>query len=195
MGMAAVVNYRWTAEEVRNLQEESRAWPRYELIDGELFVTPAPGVWHQRAVLEIVATLRPFVKQVGFAELLTSPADVELEEESILQPDVFVFPRIDPGNEKPTWKDITALFLAVEVLSPGSERTDRVEKRDQYMSMAVDEYWVVDLDDRRIERWFRGQPRVEIARDTLVWNLRGAPEPLAIDVRRLFADIGLPRRL
>jgi hypothetical protein len=61
------------------------------------------------------------------------------------------------------------------------------------MSMAVDEYWVVDLDGRRIERWFKGQSRVEIARDTLVWNLRGARDPLAIDVRQMFADIGPPR--
>ena len=195
MAMPAVVRHRWTAEEVRNLQDESRAWPRYELIDGELYVTPAPGVFHQRAVMQIVARLLPFVTANEFAEVLTSPADIELEEESILQPDVFVFPRIGPEVEEPSWKNVTSLYLAIEVISPSSMRTDRVEKRDQYMRMAVDEYWVVDLDGRHVERWFRNRPNVEIARETLEWRLQGAEQPLTIDLSRLFADIGLPRRL
>jgi Uma2 family endonuclease len=195
MAMPAAVRHRWTAAEVRNLQDESHAWPRYELIDGELFVTPSPGVNHQRAVMQLVARLLPYVTAAGFAEVLTSPADIELEEESILQPDVFVFPRIGPEIEKPTWKNVTALYLAVEVISPSSVRTDRVEKRDQYMRMAVDEYWVVDLDGRHVERWFKNTPSVEIAQQALVWHLRGAQEPLTIDLPRLFADIGLPRRL
>jgi Uma2 family endonuclease len=197
MGMPAVVRHRWTAQEVRNLQDESRAWPRYELIGGELYVTPAPGVFHQRAVAQVFARLFSYVTggTTAFAEVLASPADIELEEESILQPDVFVFPRLDPAIEKPAWKDITSLWLAVEVISPSSARADRVEKRDQYMRTAVDEYWVVDLDGRRIERWFKGRPNVEIARETLEWRLRDAPDTLTIDLPRLFADIGLPRRL
>jgi Uma2 family endonuclease len=195
MGMVASVRHRWTAEEVRNLQDESRAWPRYELLDGELYVTPAPGVWHQQVVTQIVLALGPYVKAGGFASILASPADVELEEGSVLQPDVFVFPRIDPEIEKPTWRQIRSLLLAVEVISPSSVRTDRVEKRDQYMRMPVDEYWAVDLDGRHVERWFHDHPRVEIARDSLTWLPRGAAEPLTIDLPTLFTDAGLPRRL
>jgi Uma2 family endonuclease len=186
------LRHRWTAREVRNLQE--RAWPRYELIDGELYVTPAPEVRHQRAVMALVLALQSYVMACGFAEILTSPSDIELEEESILQPDVFVFPRIGPELERPSWKEVTALFLAIEVISPGSARTDRVVKRDQYMRMAVDEYWVVDLDGRHIERWFKGRPNVQVDRDTLEWLLPGATQPLVIDLVKLFADIGLPRR-
>src|SRR4051812_24808604 len=142
MGMPAAVRRRWTAAEVRSLQDESHAWPRYELIDGELYVTSSPTVWHQKAVMELIRRLLDYLAPHGFADVLTSPADVELEEESILQPDVFVFPRINPGIERPAWTEITSLFLAIEVISPSSVHADRVVKRDQYMRMAVDEYWV-----------------------------------------------------
>lgn len=101
MGMPAAIHRRWTAEEVLSLQDGSRAWPRYELIDGELYVTPAPGVRHQLAVAQFVGRIFPYVSALGFATVLTSPADIELEKDSILQPDVFVFPRLDPAIEKP----------------------------------------------------------------------------------------------
>jgi len=195
MGMPAAVRHRWTAAEVRNLQDESRAWPRYELIDGELYVTNAPEVRHQRLVREILGTLHAFVSPIGFAEVLASPSAIELEEESVLQPDVFVFPRISAEIERPSWKEITSLFLAVEVLSPSSVRTDRVIKRDKYMRMAVDEYWVVDPDGRHVERWFRDRPNVEVSAETLVWKPRGVANPLTIDVLKLFADAGFPRLL
>lgn len=191
MGMPAV-RHRWSAAEVRKLQQ--RSWPRYELIDGELYVTSAPEMRHQRLVREILFALHAFVDPFGFAEVLTSPSDIELEEESVLQPDVFVFPRLAPEIERPPWNLIKSLFLAVEVISPSSARTDRVVKRDKYMRMAVDEYWVVDPDGRHIERWFKNRPDVEVARETLVWQPRGAADALAVDVAKLFADSGLPRR-
>ena len=124
-----------------------------------------------------------------------APSAIELEEESILQPDVFVFPRIDADIERPSWREIGSLYLAVEVLSPSSKRADRVVKRDKYMRMAVDEYWVVDPGGRHIERWFRDRPDVEVARESLVWQVRGASTTLSIDLPKLFADAGLPRRL
>ena len=189
MAMPAVLRHRWTAEEVRNLQDESRAWPRYELIGGELYVTPSPGFPHQAAVTQLVTVLAPYVAAQRLGGVLTSPADVELEPESVLQPDVFVFPPLDDSIEKPSWKDISSLSLAVEVISPSSIRTDRVEKRDQYMKMAVDEYWVVDIDGRHVERWFNGRPNVEVARDLLAWHPAAASEPLTIDLIALFKAI------
>jgi len=187
--MPAAVRHRWTVEEVRNLQDESRAWPGYELIDGELYVTPSPGFRHQAAVQELTSVLRPYLAAQRVGAALTSPADIELAPGSLLQPDVFVFPPIDADVDRPSWKDITRLLLAVEVISPGSVRIDRVEKRDQYMRLAVDEYWVVDLDGARVERWYRDRPHVEVARNDLVWLPRGADAPLVIDLPAVFSAI------
>src|SRR5687768_11793728 len=70
---------RWTADEVRAMQDESRAWPRYELIDGELLVTPAPRPVHQRAVFRLARALAAYVETNELGEVWTSPADIELE--------------------------------------------------------------------------------------------------------------------
>ena len=90
MGMPAAER-RWTAREVRALIEESPlASPRYELVDGELLVTPSPGYPHQRAVARLLIALGLYCEREGVGDALTSPFDVELEPETITQPDIFV---------------------------------------------------------------------------------------------------------
>jgi Uma2 family endonuclease len=189
MGMPATIHHRWTAEEVRNLQDESRAWPRYELIGGELYVTPSPGGRHQVGVTELLLELAPYVREQRIGGVLTSPADIELEPESVLQPDVFVIPRFAEPIEDWTWTDVRSLLLAIEIISPSSARTDRVEKRDQYLKMAVEEYWVVDIEGRHVERWFKGRPNVEVTRETLVWQPTGARAARTLHLPTLFRAI------
>src|SRR4051812_30054616 len=154
MGMPALRRH-WTTADVRALMHESRHWPRYELIDGELLVTPAPGIPHQVAVAEFLRFLADYVAREGLGIALTSPAEVELREGNITQPDVFVVPAgMFPGGDViPTWPDVTGLLLAVEIISPSSVRVDRVTKRDHYLDVGVPEYWIVDLDARVVERW------------------------------------------
>jgi Uma2 family endonuclease len=203
MGMAAVeqqaVRRRgWTAAQVRDLIDESRAWPRYELIDGELLVTPAPRVAHQVAVMEIWKRLESYVKinSVGFA--LTSPADIELVAENITQPDVFVFPPAEPADAEQglTWPDIKSLLLAIEIISPSSIRFDRIIKRDYYMDRAgVSEYWVVDLVAEIVERWSPSSKTPTIDRESLKWQPEGAESALVIDLKSLFEEIRVAARL
>ena len=195
MGMPALGNRRWTAADVRELMDDARAWPRYELLDGELLVTNAPSVAHQVAVSELVARLRPFCQASQLGIALASPADLELRAETITQPDVFVVPRaLVPEDEPLRWPAITSLLLAIEVLSPSTMRDDRVRKRDFYLSSGVDEYWIVDLDARVIERWTRSHDRPDIRRDTLEWHPRGAASAFVLDVRNFFAaNQGLKR--
>ena len=65
-------------------------WPRYELIDGQLLVSPAPRPLHQVVVSELLAVLIPHAHRVG--RVLTSPADIRLGSKTTTQPDVFVVP-------------------------------------------------------------------------------------------------------
>jgi Uma2 family endonuclease len=194
MGMPAI-RRRWTAAEVRALQDESRAWPRYELIGGELLVTPGPRPRHQFAVQELAVLLDRYVREARLGHVLTSPSALELHPESIVQPDVFVFPPMVLDEREPVWTDIRSLLLTVEVISPSSVRIDRVEKRDYYMDAEVSEYWVVDLDARQVERWRRNVETPEVVRETLEWLPSPRIEPLRIDLPALFLRIGLPRRL
>lgn len=187
MGMPASAR-RWTVEEVRELQDEERPWPRYELIEGELIVTPSPSRAHQRAAFRLAAALDPYLDryQIGVVEI--SPADIQLTPGTIVQPDVFVSPLVN-GRVSLDWRDTTSLLLAIEIVSPSSVRTDRVVKRRFFARHDVDEYWVVDCDARIVERTRTGEERPEIIDTTLAWTPTGASEPLLIDLPTLFAAI------
>jgi Uma2 family endonuclease len=179
----------WTTVEVRDLTEESRPWPRYELIDGELLVTPSPGVLHQIAVLELARIISDYVDRHSLGLTLMSPSDLELKTETIMQPDVFVIPAsTDTAGPHLEWPDVKALLLAVEVISPSSARNDRVVKRDVYMENGVAEYWIVDLDARVVERWTPTARTPEIVRAHLAWTPT-AREALMIDLPLFFAKV------
>lgn len=185
MGMPAVER-RWTAREVRALIEESPlASPRYELVDGDLLVTASPGFPHQRAVARLLLALGAYLERERVGETLTSPFDVELEAESITQPDIFV---ISPDEGRRLQRDglpALSLLLTAEVLSPGSSRHDRVHKRPLYQRH-VPEYWIVDLDARLVERWRTRDTRPEIVESSLSWQPEGASAPFVLDVERFF---------
>jgi Uma2 family endonuclease len=185
----------WTVEEVRELQDESRAWPRFELIAGELLVTPSPGTAHQVAVAEILLLLAAYVDRENIGVALASPADLELHLGTVAQPDVFVVPSGMPAGSGrgPGWKAVASLLVAVEVVSPGSARRDRVAKRDYYVSAGVPEYWVVDLDVRVIERWSAGNHASVSTGKTLKWKPSGARKALVVDLPALFERIARKR--
>jgi Uma2 family endonuclease len=131
----------------------------------------------------------PAVRRRWIGLPLVSPSDLELRPGTITQPDVFVVPiRQDPGDTIARWSDIRSLLLAVEVLSPSSVRTDRVEKRDLYLDADVAEYWVVDIDARVVERWTPTHATPEILRTELTWPA-ASTDPLAIDLPELFERV------
>jgi Uma2 family endonuclease len=167
--------------------DESRHWPRYELIDGQLIVTPAPSWTHQWAVALLWRALHEYVSANPVGVAMMSPSDLELEEGHITQPDVFVVP-ISTRHPK-SWPAVKSLYVAVEVLSPSNARYDRVDKRKFFQRVAVPEYWVVDLDARLIERWTPTDARPEIIDDTLSWHPAGAAAAFTLDLAVFFADV------
>ncbi len=186
---------RWTTADVRALTSEQRAWPRYELIAGELVATPAPSAIHQIAVSEILMTLSDYLAREPIGLAVASPSDLELHPGTITQPDVFVIPADLPlRREQLQWSDVRSLLLAVEVLSPSSVRVDRVVKRDFYLDAGVRDYWIVDLDARVVERWATERETPEIRRDRVTWPA-SAGNPLVVDLPRLFDAVERKARL
>jgi Uma2 family endonuclease len=176
----------WTAERVRALPDDGR---RYEVVDGELLVTPAPSWTHQLAVGAFYRALWTYTAAAGVGDAIISPADVELDPGTLVQPDVFVVPRIG-GRRIGDWRDIEGrLLLAVEVLSPSSARADRHLKRRRYQRAGVPEYWIVDIDARLVERWRPTDERPEVLAEQLEWRPSGVAEPLVIDLPALFAEV------
>ncbi len=175
----------WTVEQVLALPDDGN---RYEVVDGELLVTPAPMFRHQDAILGLVRRLEPFVRSNGVWHLSLSPADIEFDDHTLVQPDIFVFEL--PGGKRPDrWKDIRSLLLAVEVLSPSTARADRQVKRLRYQRQGIPEYWIVDLDARLVERWRPRDERPEVIHDILSWRPAPSGAALSLDLPELFGEV------
>jgi Uma2 family endonuclease len=186
MAMPAEIVRRWTAREVRQLIDENPlATPRYELVDGELLVTPSPALQHQVAVGKLLIMLSAYLDRAPVGRVISSPSDVELEPEFLSQPDVFVIPMNEWRRATVEGLPVRELLLAIEVLSPSSSRHDRVRKRALYQRHVPD-YWIVDLDARLIERWTPGDDRPALITDSLVWHPKKAETPFMLDVPTLF---------
>src|SRR5215218_7860301 len=127
---------RWTVAKVRAMQDESRPWPRYELIDGELLVTPAPTIDHYRAVMWLFRVLDRYLARERVGEAMLSPADLTLRRGTISQPDIFV-PPLEGAAAATHWSEIRHLLLAIEVLSPSTARFDRLKRRAHYQKASV----------------------------------------------------------
>ena len=189
MAMPAETARRWTAREVRELIASAPlATPRYELVDGELLVTPGPTRWHQRAVVELVVALNAYLRVEPVGYVLTSPSDVDLEPEFITQPDIFVVPMTEWRRLGRHDQPIQQLLLAIEVMSPSSSRHDRVRKRPVYQRHVPD-YWIVDLDARLVERWSPNDERPELLTEALTWHPTGAATPFTLDIPAFFASV------
>ncbi len=179
----------WTVTELRGLPADGN---RYEIIDGVLHVTPSPKVVHQRAVLELLLRIGPYAKAVGL-DPMVSPADLVFSDSTLVQPDLFVLPRVD-GRGIQRWEDFTSLVLAVEVFSRSTHRRDRTEKRDLYQRQRVPEYWIVDIDAHVVALW-RPESRVpEVMGSLLFWQPVSEFEPLLIDLVEFFDSVRDDRR-
>jgi len=184
MAMPATIR-RWTAADVRAMPDDGQ---RYEVIRGELFVTPAPASSHQLVSARLFAQLTTYLASVGRPDTaLYSPADISWGTHTLVQPDIFVFP---PGELTARWSDLRTLLLAVEILSPSSVRADRFVKRTLYQQQGVATYWVVDPSARNVEVWRLGDETARVETTSLAWQVAPDAPLLTIDLPVLFT--GLP---
>lgn len=182
MGMVAPVYY--TADMVRALPDDGN---RYEVVYGELLVTPAPRLWHQELTLRLARTVSEYLERERVGHLLPSPADISWGPDVLVQPDLFVAP-LDQVRTL-DWKHVKDLLLVIEVLSPSSTRADRFTKRRLYQERRIPLYWVVDGDERVVEVWRPDVHFPAVERERLVWHPAGAGRPFTLPLGELFQPI------
>jgi Uma2 family endonuclease len=189
MSMPVIEKHRWTIDEVERLIDAREGLtPRYELVDGELLVTPGPSGRHQRIVGELHVLLHEYVQRHKLGEVRLGPGEVRLVPQNYFEPDLFVIPAVN-GKRPRSDDPVTRLLLAVEVLSTGSIRHDRITKRRFFQKHGVPEYWVVDGAAEAFELWRPGDERAALLDERLVWQPEMATEPFVLDVKRFFADV------
>jgi Uma2 family endonuclease len=182
--MPALRQSHWSVEEFDRLVDEREGYsPRYELVDGELLVTPGPNRHHQRIARQLMLLLHPYVTQHRLGEVDFGPGEVRLTADSRFAPDVFV----DPAPRLKDWT--TRLLLAVEVLSPSSARHDRITKRRFFQKHGVPEYWVVDGEAEAFEVWKPGNDRAALIDDHLTWQPDASVPAFELDVRAFFTSV------
>ncbi|HSD72565.1 MAG TPA: Uma2 family endonuclease [Thermoanaerobaculia bacterium] len=144
--MSVTGSQRFTYEDYARLDDDRR----YEVIDGELFLTPSPTPYHQMVKLRIEKILFDHVESHALGQILDAPCDVVLSNFDVLQPDIFFISleRLATIGEKYI---SDAPDLVVEVLSPGTRRRDRTLKSKRYALFGVREMWIADPDAKTIE--------------------------------------------
>jgi Uma2 family endonuclease len=169
---------RWTLEEVHSLPDDGN---KYELVRGELFVTPAPSPDHERIAGRLTRILVPYVESHRLGTVY-HPRNVLRFEGSEVEPDLMVRSELERGMR---WEDAPVPILVVEILSTSTWRRDHNQKRSLYMDAGVAEYWIVDPENSAITSIRPGHADV-VSKETLVWSAKGASSSLTIDLREVF---------
>ncbi|RPF55249.1 type II toxin-antitoxin system prevent-host-death family antitoxin [Aquisalibacillus elongatus] len=148
-----------TYHEFLQLRKESDE--RVEYIDGEIYLLASPKVSHQYAVGQLHATFSNFFAENECTPFV-APFDIELkrpstEEMNMVQPDLMVICDLEKHlGEDDYYKGVPS--LVVEVLSESTRKKDLILKLDLYMSCGVEEYWVVNPDNKEVTVYhFEGQ--------------------------------------
>lgn len=133
--------YRLTFEDWRRFPDDGNL---YEIIEGELFVSPPPTLRHQRIGRNLLRFLDRYLEVRSRGEIFYAPAGVRLSDEDVVEPDLVVLLREHADRAADDAYVLGAPDLVVEILSPGTAGRDLGSKRALYESAGVPEYWIVD---------------------------------------------------
>ena len=159
---------------------------RHEIIDGDLFVTPAPGEAHQDAAGELFMRLKLYLRGSDAAKTMFAPSDVwrGARRTNRVQPDVFAVRR---GAAYPL--HLRDVHLVVEVASSGSLARDHHVKRDLYLHEGVPEYWVINIDARNVSRWRGRDDPGGVLSGHVEWRMDRAAQPFVLDLPEFFNEV------
>jgi Uma2 family endonuclease len=177
---------RLTLEEF--IEAESEEGWLYELARGVVEVTEVPGPWHGRIVLRLARLFLHYDEQhPGVIEYQAGGGECRMRLPGMVSdrhPDQAVY--LDPEPPGPKVWTRWVPHIVVEVVSPGGEHRDYVEKLEEYLRVGVREYWVLDPEQRRMHVLLRAGdvweetivPEAGVYRTTLLPGLEVSPAEL-----------------
>lgn len=152
---------RWTSSDLDQLPD--REGERYEIIDGELYVSKQPHWHHQYVCLQLLAQLNAWSKETGLGQPNFAPGLIFSEDNDVVPDLVWISDeRLQSTLDKAGHIHL-APELIVEVLSPGcaNQKRDRQIKLELYSRRGVREYWIVDWLERQVEVYRRRDGALE----------------------------------
>lgn len=172
----------WTLADLDRLPDDGNT---YEVIDGELFVTPAPSPVHEQLAAALHELLLPYVQREQLGQVYTGKSVIQTQKSQV-EPDLMV--RKMPRPIPETWPELPTPILVVEVLSGITQRRDQVEKRAFYLRTGVANYWIVNRWDRTIRVISANDADVTIGTE-FTWHPRGAANALVVNVEEFFRRV------
>ena len=144
------VNTKFPPLTVENYKLLPETGPRYQLIQGDLYMALAPNRFHQEISRNLQFELHSYLKRNPIGKLFKAPFDVYLDEFNVFQPDIIIVlnERLEILTEEGAEG---APELVVEILSPKTRRLDLVNKKQEYARAGVKELWIIDPEPRTIE--------------------------------------------
>jgi len=134
---------------------------RYQIIEGELIMSPAPFTKHQRIVRKIIFALLKFIEEEQTGELFFAPTDLVLNNSNVVQPDILFI--LNENLNIITEKNIKGVpDLIIEIISPATGYYDLSGKKDLYEKFGVQEYWIVDPMKQRIDIYLNFEHKFEL---------------------------------
>ena len=146
-----------TVAEYRNLPETG---PRYQLIEGYLYMAPAPNRFHQDVSRNLMITLANYLSIHPIGVLYDAPFDVYLTDIDVFQPDLLIVLNENRGILTEAGAEGAPDFV-VEVLSPKTRQLDLVNKKRVYARMGVKELWIIDPDQKELALYRFDQDPIE----------------------------------
>jgi len=146
-----------TYDDYRKLPDDGK---QYQIIGGDLHMTPAPTTIHQRILRNLFRITDNYVTKQNIGEVLFAPVDVVLSMTDVVQPDL-VFVAKDRLNIITKKNIVDAPDLVVEILSEHTETIDRKKKRELYEKHGVKEYWIMDPAEKKIEQFIRKEKTLQ----------------------------------
>lgn len=141
---------------VENYKILPETGPRYQLIEGDLYMAPAPNRYHQEISFNLEYILRGYLESHRLGRVYHAPFDVVLDDYNVFQPDIIFVANdhlailTEAGAEG-------APDFVVEILSPKTAKLDRDNKRRVYATSGVRELWIIAPETRQIEVYLLGQ--------------------------------------
>lgn len=175
--MAVSATRPWTLEDLERMPDDGN---KYEVVRGELFVTPPPSAPHQDIIARLAHMLDGYVHEEELGWVYQARSVIR-RRGSETEPDLFVSQALGAD-----WSATPTPSLVVEVLSRATRRRDLDQKKIYYLEDAgVPEYWIIDRESRTV-RVARFALDDMVVPDVLEWHPRGAERALRIDLSRLF---------
>ncbi len=153
---------RFTSADLESFPDDGK---RYEIIDGELYVSKQPHLYHQFVCSRLWLKLQQWSEQAGDGLAVIAPGLIFAEDDDVAPDVVWISSRRVAATFGPDGKLHAAPELIAEVLSPGAtnEKRDREAKLKLYSRRGVDEYWIIDWRQRHVEVFRREEARLTLA--------------------------------